>query len=70
MNLAHGIVSFHDEMTRWRHEFHRQPEVSHEEKRTAATVASLLRSFSVDEVMEGIGGTGVVGVVRNGSEPR
>jgi len=67
MNLVSEIVRFHDEMIGWRHEFHRFPEISHEEKRTAATVASLLRSFDVDEVIEGIGGNGVVGVVRNGN---
>jgi len=34
--------------------------------RTAATVADKLRSFGCDEVVTGIGRTGVVGVIRGG----
>lgn len=69
MNLIEDIVSFQDEMTKWRHKLHRRPEVSGQEKLTASAVVSLLRSFGVDQVIEAIGGTGVLGVVRNGSGP-
>jgi len=69
MHLVEELASFHADMIRWRHELHRCPEVSQQEERTAATIASLLRSFGVDEVVEAIGGTGVVGVIRNGSGP-
>jgi hippurate hydrolase len=49
-------------------ELHREPELSHQERRTAEVVAQRLRraSFSVHE---GIGGTGVVGVLANGDGP-
>src|SRR3954447_19358194 len=47
---------------------HRHPELSHEERRTAALVADRLRGDGF-EVHEGIGGTGVVGVLRNGEGP-
>jgi amidohydrolase len=47
---------------------HRHPELSHEERRTAALVADGLRGDGF-EVHEGIGGTGVVGVLRNGEGP-
>lgn len=50
---------------RW---FHQHPELSFEEKETAAKCASLLRSYGIPEVFEGIGRTGVVAVLR-GSSP-
>ncbi len=57
------------EMIGWRHGFHRLPELAYEEHRTAATVADLLRGFGIDEIATGIGGTGVIGVIRNGDGP-
>jgi hippurate hydrolase len=44
---------------------HRHPELSHQETRTAGLVAGRLRGAGF-EVHEGVGGTGVVGVLRNG----
>jgi hippurate hydrolase len=49
-------------------DLHRHPELSHQERRTAALVADRLRGAGF-EVHEGIGGTGVVGVLRNGEGP-
>ncbi|NPU64633.1 amidohydrolase [Bradyrhizobium sp. 83012] len=48
----------------WRRDFHQHPELQYEVHRTAARVAELLTSFGVDEVVSGIGRTGVVGVIR------
>ncbi|MEV4563419.1 amidohydrolase [Nonomuraea sp. NPDC049419] len=47
---------------------HAHPELSHQEHRTAAKVADELRALGY-EVHCGIGGTGVVGVLRNGAGP-
>jgi amidohydrolase len=47
---------------------HRHPELSHAERRTAGLVADRLRGAGF-EVHEGVGGTGVVGVLRNGEGP-
>jgi hippurate hydrolase len=47
---------------------HRHPELSHQEQRTAGLVADRLRGAGY-EVHEGIGGTGVVGVLANGTGP-
>ncbi|SEG69959.1 hippurate hydrolase [Bosea lathyri] len=58
------------EMTTWRHELHANPEFGFEEHRTAAFVASKLREFGLDEVAEGIGGTGVVGTLKRGTGNR
>ena len=45
-------------------DLHAHPELGFEEKRTSGIVAAKLREMGVDEVHEGIGGTGVVGVLR------
>jgi hippurate hydrolase len=47
---------------------HRHPELSHQEERTAGIVAERLRGAGF-EVHERVGGTGVVGVLRNGTGP-
>lgn len=47
---------------------HRNPELSLQEKQTAARIASELRAAGF-EVAEGVGGYGVVGLLRNGSGP-
>src|SRR4051794_15146000 len=47
---------------------HQHPELSHQEQRTAGLVADRLRAAGY-EVHEGVGGTGVVGVLRNGEGP-
>ncbi len=57
------------EMIGWRQDFHQYPELGFEEHRTAARVAELLRSFGVD-VYEGVGGTGIVGVLQRGTTSR
>ena len=64
-NTIPEIDALHAEMTEWRHDFHRHPELSFEETRTAALVAERLREFGLDPV-EGIGGTGVVAVIDSG----
>jgi hippurate hydrolase len=49
-------------------DFHQNPELSFLESRTAAKMAAELRAAGV-EVTEGVGGTGVVGILRNGDGP-
>lgn len=58
------------DMTAWRRDLHAHPEFGFEEKRTAAFVADKLRAFGLDEVAEGVGGTGVVGTLRRGTGNR
>ncbi|OBB83063.1 amidohydrolase [Mycolicibacterium peregrinum] len=50
-------------------DLHQNPELSHQEKRTAGVVAERLRRSGLT-VHEGVGGTGVVGVLDNGDGPR
>jgi len=49
-------------------DLHKNPELSMKEQRTAARMAEELRKLSY-EVTAGVGGTGVVGVLRNGKGP-
>jgi hippurate hydrolase len=58
------------EMTDWRRDLHAHPEFGFEEMRTSAFVASKLREFGLDDVAEGVGGTGVVGTLKRGSGNR
>lgn len=58
------------EITAWRHDFHQHPELLFEVHRTAARVADLCRGFGCDEVVEGIGRTGVVAVIKGKSDTR
>jgi hippurate hydrolase len=64
MPILNRIADFHAEMTAWRQDFHAHPETAFEEVRTSGIVAAKLRAFGVDEVVTGIAGTGVVGVIR------
>ncbi|XYD11919.1 M20 aminoacylase family protein (plasmid) [Methylobacterium sp. NMS12] len=64
MNPIEHITSFADELTMLRHDLHAHPELGFEETRTAGIVADLLETFGVDEVHRGVGGTGVVGILK------
>ncbi len=70
MPIINRIASLHDEITAWRRDMHENPELLYDVHYTAALVASKLKEFGCDEVVTGIGQTGVVGVIKgrkNGS---
>jgi len=54
----------YDEIISWRRDLHANPELGYELPRTASFVADKLRAFGCDEVAEGIGRSGIVGVIR------
>ena len=58
------ITELHSEITEWRHTIHQNPGLLYDVEETAALVAEKLRAFGVDEVVEQIGRTGVVGVIQ------
>jgi amidohydrolase len=64
MAIVNRFAEFHDDIAAWRHDFHRHPELLYDVHWTAARVAEKLRAFGLDEVVTGIGRTGVVGVIR------
>ena len=66
--LAH-IAAWQAEFTALRRDIHAHPELGLETPRTAALVAAKLNSWGI-EVHQGVGGHGVVGVIRAGDGPR
>ena len=64
MPIINRIADFHTEMTEWRHDLHAHPELALQETRTSGVVQEKLKSFGVDEIITGMAGTGVVGVIR------
>lgn len=70
---AEAVLTRLPEVRAWQEplyrDLHQNPELSHQEKRTAGVVAERLRRSGLT-VHEGVGGTGVVGVLGNGDGPR
>ena len=64
MPVKNRFAELLPEIIAWRRDIHENPELLFDVHRTAAKVAGLLRDFGCDEVVEGIGRTGVVGVIR------
>jgi amidohydrolase len=64
MPVINRIADFADEMAAWRRDFHENPELNFDVHRTAGIVAEKLKAFGCDEVVTGLGRTGVVGVIR------
>jgi amidohydrolase len=69
MPIVNRIADLHADITAWRRDLHAHPELLYDVHRTAASVADKLKSFGCDEVVTGIGRTGVVGVI-HGSRGR
>ncbi|WP_121631445.1 M20 aminoacylase family protein [Tropicibacter alexandrii] len=70
MPVKNRFAELQDEITAWRRDLHENPEILFDTHRTAAIVAEKLTEFGCDEVVTGIGRTGVVGVIKgraNGS---
>ena len=68
MPIINRFAEMQPEIAEWRRDLHRNPELQYDVQRTAGKVAGLLREFGCDEVVEGIGRTGVVGVIRGRSD--
>jgi hippurate hydrolase len=64
MPIVNRIADLHGEISAWRRDIHAHPELLYDVHRTAGTVAERLKQFGCDEVVTGIGRTGVVGVIR------
>jgi amidohydrolase len=64
MPILDRIAAMQPEVAAWRRDIHAHPELLFDVHRTAASVAEKLKAFGCDEVVTGIGKTGVVGVIR------
>jgi len=69
MPIRNRIADMAPEIADWRQTLHRNPEILFETHKTARFVADKLRAFGCDEVVEGIGRTGVVGLIHGTTGP-
>jgi len=69
MNLIDPIIGFQAELQAIRRDLHAHPELSYEEQRTSDVVARKLTEWQIP-ILRGLGVTGVVGIVKNGSSDR
>ena len=69
MKLIESILADAAAITALRRDIHAHPELCFEEKRTSEVIATALAGWGI-EVHRGLGKTGVVGVIRNGSGTR
>jgi len=64
MPIVNRIADLTAEITAWRRDIHAHPELQYDVHRTAALVSEKLKGFGCDDVVTGLGRTGVVGVIR------
>ncbi|MUZ75894.1 amidohydrolase [Agrobacterium vitis] len=64
MPIVNRVAELHPEIVSWRRDLHQHPELLYDVHRTSAFVADRLREFGSDEVVTGIGRTGVVAVIK------
>jgi hippurate hydrolase len=69
MKLVEPIIAFQSELQQIRRDLHAHPELCYEEQRTADVVAARLTEWGIP-VVRGLGVTGVVGIIKNGSSAR
>ncbi len=63
MPVKNRFAELQKEIAEWRHDIHQHPEILFETHRTSALVKDKLKEFGCDQVIGGIGKTGVVGVI-------
>ena len=64
MPILNRAAKLQAEVSEWRRHLHANPELLYDVENTAAFVAAKLAEFGVDEIVTGIGRTGVVGVIK------
>ena len=70
MPVKNRIAEMQGEVAQWRRDLHENPELMYDTHRTAKVVAEKLRAFGCDEIVEGIGRTGVVGLIKGRRDTR
>lgn len=71
MPILNSLNDMHEEITGWRHKLHQNPELQYDVFETAQFVEEQLKSFGVDEIITGLGKTGLVGIIKgNGGDGR
>jgi len=67
MPVKNRFAEMQTEITQWRRDIHENPEILFDTHRTSALVADKLKEFGCDEIVTGIGRTGVVAVIKGKS---
>jgi amidohydrolase len=70
MPVKNRFAEMHAEIVDWRRDIHANPELLFDVQRTAAKVEGLLRDFGCDEIVTGLGRTGIVGVIRGKTDTK
>ena len=70
MPIKNRLAEMQPEIAAWRRDLHENPELMYDTHRTSAVVAAKLREFGCDQVVEGIGRTGIVGLIKGKSDRR
>lgn len=68
MPVKNRFAELLPEITEWRRDLHAHPELLFDTHRTSGIVAEKLKEFGCDEIVTGIGRTGVVGVINGSSD--
>jgi hippurate hydrolase len=68
MPVKNRFAELLPEITEWRRDLHEHPEILFDTHRTSGIVAEKLKAFGCDEVVTGIGRTGVVGIIKGKSD--
>lgn len=63
MPILNRAAELQQEVTQWRQHIHQNPGLLYDVEETAAFVEDKLKSFGVDEIVTGLGRTGVVGLI-------
>src|SRR5688572_17901998 len=69
MPIVNRVADLHADISAWRQDIHAHPELLYEVHRTSALVAEKLKEFGCDEVVTGMGRTGVVGLIKGRKKP-
>jgi amidohydrolase len=69
MKIVEPILAFQTELQQIRRDIHAHPELCYEEQRTSDLVAARLTEWGIP-IVRGLGVTGVVGIIKNGSSGR
>jgi hippurate hydrolase len=68
--IKNRLAELMPEIAGWRREIHMHPELGYDLPRTTAMVEEKLRAFGVDEVVTGVGRSGIVAVIRGKSDTK
>jgi amidohydrolase len=69
MPIVNRVADLQPDIQAWRRDIHENPELLYDVHRTASFVADRLKEFGCDEVVTGLGQTGVVGVIKGKKGP-